>query len=135
MYLYVYLYLYSIYVYILSLYMKSFVYYLFILFILYLIYIYIYIHIYTYTHIYIYICIYITDHNWSTTHKVQSAHISQKQGGRNIYAVMKTISPPGYHHNGFVSIHAFGHNAQLPQSHWSNNWEDTSVFLLFHIYI
>ena len=22
---------------------------------------------------------------------------------------MKTMSPPGYHHNGFVATHAFGH--------------------------
>ena len=42
-----------------------------------------------------------------------SAEISQKQGGCNIYAIMKTIMktmcPPGYHHNGFVATHALGH--------------------------
>ena len=26
-----------------------------------------------------------------------------------IYAIMKTKCPPGYHHNGFVLTHAFGH--------------------------
>ena len=25
------------------------------------------------------------------------------------YATMKTFCPPGYHHNGFVAIHALGH--------------------------
>ena len=42
-------------------------------------------------------------------HDTQSAQISQKQDGRNIYATMKTICPPGYHHNGFVATHALGH--------------------------
>ena len=32
-------------------------------------------------------------------HDTQSAEISQKQDGRNIYAIMKTMCPPGYHHN------------------------------------
>ena len=45
-------------------------------------YIYIYIYIYTHTHIYIYIY---------------------------IYEIMKTMCPPGYHHNGFVATHALGH--------------------------
>ena len=35
-------------------------------------------------------------------HNTKSAQISQKQDGRNIYAIMKTMCPPGYHHNGFV---------------------------------
>ena len=26
-----------------------------------------------------------------------------------IYAIMKTMCPPGYHHNGFVATHALGH--------------------------
>ena len=25
------------------------------------------------------------------------------------YAIMKTMCPPGYHHNGFVATHALGH--------------------------
>ena len=41
-----------------------------------------------------------------TTH---SAQISQKQDERNLYAIMKTMCPPGYHHNGFVATHALGH--------------------------
>ena len=42
-------------------------------------------------------------------HDTQSAQISQKQDERNIYAIMKTVWPPSYHHNGFVSTHALGH--------------------------
>ena len=26
-----------------------------------------------------------------------------------IYVIMKTMCPPGYHHNGFVATHALGH--------------------------
>ena len=26
-----------------------------------------------------------------------------------IYVIMKTMCPPGYHHNGFMATHAFGH--------------------------
>ena len=26
-----------------------------------------------------------------------------------LYAIMKTMCPPDYHHNGFVATHAFGH--------------------------
>ena len=26
-----------------------------------------------------------------------------------IYVIMKIMCPPGYHHNGFVAIHALGH--------------------------
>ena len=26
-----------------------------------------------------------------------------------MYAIMKTMCPPGYHHNGFVITHALGH--------------------------
>ena len=42
-------------------------------------------------------------------HDTQSAQISQKQDERNIYAIMETMCPPGYHHNGFVATHALGH--------------------------
>ena len=42
------------------------------------------IYIYIYKYIYIYIYIY-------------------------IYVIMKTMYPPGYHHNGFVATHALGH--------------------------
>ena len=45
----------------------------------------------------------------SDIHDTQSAQISQKQDGRNIYAIIKTMCPPGYHHNGFVATHALGH--------------------------
>ena len=42
-------------------------------------------------------------------HDTQSAQISQKQDERNIYVIMKTMCPSGYHHNGFVATHALGH--------------------------
>ena len=42
-------------------------------------------------------------------HDTQSAKISQKQDERNIYVIMKTMCPPGHHHNGFVATHALGH--------------------------
>ena len=42
-------------------------------------------------------------------HDTQSAQTSQKQDGRNIYAIIKTMCPPGYHHSGFVATHALGH--------------------------
>ena len=35
-------------------------------------------------------------------------YISQKQDERNIYVIMKTMCPAGYHHNGFVATHALG---------------------------
>ena len=42
-------------------------------------------------------------------HNTQKAQISQKQDGHNIYAIMKTMCPPTYYHNGFVATHALGH--------------------------
>ena len=67
-------------------------------------------------------------------HDTQSAQISQKQDERN--AIMKTMCPPGYHHNGFVATHALGHMMygctscaaqvhELPQSHCGDNREGT----------
>ena len=80
-------------------------------------------------------------------HDTQSAQISQKQDECNIYIyeIMKTMCPPGYHHNGFVVTHALGHMMyglcpsaqvvmctrscaqvhQLPQSHCGDNREGT----------
>ena len=31
-----------------------------------------------------------------------------------IYVIMKTMCPPGYHHNGFVATHPLGHNDVQP---------------------
>ena len=31
------------------------------------------------------------------------------KGNVYIYVIMKTLCPPGYHHNGFVATHALGH--------------------------
>ena len=42
-------------------------------------------------------------------HDTQNAQISQKQDEHNIYEIMKTMCPPGYHHNDFVATHALGH--------------------------
>ena len=36
-------------------------------------------------------------------------HNTQKKDERNIYVVMKTLSTPSYHHNGFTAIHELGH--------------------------
>ena len=73
-------------------------------------------------------------------HDTQSAQISQKQDERNIYAIMKTICPPGYHHNGFVATHALAHVHhhylhrtscaqvhELAQSYCGDNREDTLI--------
>ena len=61
-------------------------------------------------YIYIYICMYVCMYKWSQViRNTQSAQISQKQDGRNIYVIMKTMYPPGCHHNGFMSTHAPGH--------------------------
>ena len=44
---------------------------------------------------------------WSKViHDTQSAQISHKKDKRNIYKIMKTICPPGYHHNGFKATYA-----------------------------
>ena len=40
---------------------------------------------------------------------MHSAQISQKQDGHNISVIMKTICPPGYQHNGFMTTHTLGH--------------------------
>ena len=42
-------------------------------------------------------------------HNIKSAEISQKQDGHYIYAIMKTMCPPSYHHNSFVVTCALGH--------------------------
>ena len=39
--------------------------------------------------------------------------ISQKQDRHNIYVIMKTMYPPGYHHNGFMATHALRHDVWL----------------------
>ena len=61
----------------------------------------------------------------------QSAQISQYQDEKNIYEIMKTMCPPGYHHIDIVTTHARGHmmscthEHELPQSHCGDNWEGT----------
>ena len=41
-------------------------------------------------------------HKWSMT----NAQISQKQDGHNVYVIIKTMCPLGYHHDEFVATHA-----------------------------
>ena len=43
----------------------------------------------------------------------------------HIYAVMKTMYPPGYHHNGFMATHALGHRM----------YGYTLLYIYTHIYI
>ena len=39
---------------------------------------------------------------------------------------MKTMCPPGYHHNGFVATHVLPQRVhELPQSHCGDNREGT----------
>ena len=60
-------------------------------------------------------------------HDTQSAQISQKQDGRNIYVIMKTMCPPGYHHNGFVATHARGHMMY--------SYQHIYIYIYIYIYI
>ena len=60
---------------------------------------------------------------------------------------MKTMCPPGYHHNGFVATHALGHTMytgarnltscaqvhELPQSHCGDSREGTLFFYIIYI--
>ena len=46
-------------------------------------------------------------------HDTKSAQISQKQDGYNISAIMKTMCPPGYHHNDVMATHVLGHMMHL----------------------
>ena len=46
-------------------------------------------------------------------HDTQSAQISQKQNGRNINVIMKTMCPPGYHYNGFMATQAAHGNSYI----------------------
>ena len=41
------------------------------------------------------------------THRVLKSH--RIKMGVIIHAIMKTMCPPGYHHNDFVATHALGH--------------------------
>ena len=102
------------------------------------IYICIYICMYIYVQIYIYICIYM--------------HIYLICITIYIYVIMKTMCPPGYHHNGFMATHTLEHMMygsscctfimygtscsqvhELPQSHCGDKREGTLLSWL-HIY-
>ena len=60
---------------------------------------------------------------------------------------MKTMCPPGYHHNSSVVTHALGHMMYgldtyhvpkcmgLPQSHWRDNQGGHIVFMTTYIYM
>ena len=68
-------------------------------------------------------------------------HDTYKQDNRNTYAIMKTMCPPGYHHNGFAATHTLGHVMyghapqvhELPQSHCGDNREGT-LFSYIYMY-
>ena len=55
----------------------------------------------------------------------------------HIYAIMKTMYLPGYHHNDFVATHVLGHimyptvQHELPQNHCGDNPEVASIFRKF----
>ena len=40
--------------------------------------------------------------------EIQSAQTLPKEDGHNMNVVMKTVCPPGYHHNGFVASRTLG---------------------------
>ena len=63
------------------------------------------------------------------THNTQSAQITQKQDGRNIYVFMKAMCPPGYHHNGFVTTHALG------RAHCFHDYIYIHIYIYIYIYI
>ena len=54
-------------------------------------------------------------------HDTQSAQISHKQDGRNVYAIMEVMSPPDYHYlsTSCAQVH------ELPKIHWGDNREHT----------
>ena len=68
-------------------------------------------------------------------HDAQSAQISQKQDGHNIYVIMKTVYPPGHHHNVFVAIQALGciADTSAPKSTQQDNPLHSSRLLNKHI--
>ena len=58
-------------------------------------YIYIYIYMCVYMYIYMCVCVCVFVYILKVIHDLQNAQISQNQDGRNIYAIMKTMCPPG----------------------------------------
>ena len=54
----------------------------------------------------VYVCIFYISGQVISDNDTQSAQISQKQDRSNIYAIMKTMCPPGYYNNNFVATHA-----------------------------
>ena len=65
-------------------------------------------------------------------HRVLKSHKSKMGDGYTMYAIMKTMCPPGYCHNGFVATDELGHMMygtsrtqvhELLQSHCGNNWK------------
>ena len=73
-------------------------------------------------------------------HDTHSAQISQKQDGCNIYAIMKAMWVPGYHHNGFVATHVPGHMMDgyillLPMNQGVLNKQSKELNISGHKYI
>ena len=85
----------------------------------------------------------------------QSSQISQKQHRRNIYVVMKTMCPPGYHYDGFLAAHALGHMMNnvptvhhvpkciichrvivvTARAHWFHDCMNLFMYICIYIYI
>ena len=72
----------------------------------------------------VYICVCVVD-PWITYNYIYTIYI---------YAIMKTMCPPGYHPNNFVATHTLGYMMnrtscaqvhELPQSHRGDNREST----------
>ena len=70
----------------------------------------------------------------STHTHTQSAQISQKQDEHNLYAITKTMCPPGYHHNDFVATHALGHMMYVSYTH-THSLTHTHTHTHIYIYI
>ena len=69
------------------------------------------------------------------SHDTQSVQMSQKHDGRNVYAIMKTMCPSCYHHNGFVATDTFGHTMYSHNRIYIHTLCTYIYFYtLFHIY-
>ena len=66
-------------------------------------------------------------------HDTQRAQISQKQDKWNLYAIMKTMFPPGYHHNGFATTHALGHMIAYIYKYIIYNYMYIHIYLYIYI--
>ena len=85
-----------------------------------------------YLKIYLYLFIY--SYVLSDPRDTQSPQISQKQDGRNIYIILKTMCSPDYHHNGFMATHALGHMT-YSTVHLVPKCMNIYIYIYMYIYI